>query len=73
MNLNLLYIEGTSEKLQFILRSHKLILTFFTENALRKLLCKPKGQVATGDKNNITYEIHCSKREAVYFDESKRL
>ena len=72
MNLNLSYVEVTSEKLRFILRSHKLISTFYTKNTLRKLLWKPKDQVGTGDKNNIIYEIHCSKCEAVYFDESKR-
>ena len=41
INLNLPYIEGTSEKLQCILRSHKIRSTFHTENILRKLLlCK---------------------------------
>ena len=30
-----------------ILRSHKIRSTFYTENTLRKLLCKPKDQVAT--------------------------
>ena len=39
---------------------------------MRKLLCKPKDQVATEDKNNIVYEIDCSNCEAVYFGESKR-
>ena len=37
-----------------------------------RLLCKPKDQVATEDKNNIVYEIDCSNCEAVYFGESKR-
>ena len=46
--------------------------TFYTENTLRKLLCKPKDRVATEDKNNIVYEIDCSNSEAVYFGESKR-
>ena len=55
-----------------ILRSHKIRSTFYTENTLRKLLCKPKDQVATEDKNNIVYEIECSNCEAVYFGESKR-
>ena len=40
--------------------------------ALRKLLCKPKDQVATEDKINIVCEIHCSNCQAVYFGESKR-
>ena len=47
MGINLGYIEGTSEKLQPILESHKIRSTFYTENTLRKLICKPKDQVAT--------------------------
>ena len=70
MSINLPYIEGTSEKLQHILRYHKIGSTFYTENILCKLLCKPKDQVATEDKNNIVYEIDCSNREAVYFSEA---
>ena len=57
MSLNLPYIEGTSEKLRRILRSHKIRSTFFTENTLGKLLCKPKDRVATDNKNNIVYGI----------------
>ena len=40
MSINLPYVEGTSEKLQGILRSHEIRSTFYTENTLRKLLCK---------------------------------
>ena len=50
MSINLPYVEGTSEKLQRILRSHKIRSTFYTENTLRKLLCKLKDRVATEDK-----------------------
>ena len=71
MSINLPYIEGTSEKLRHILRSHKIRSTFYTENTLHKLLCKPKDQVATEDKNNIVYEIDCSIL-TVYFGESER-
>ena len=46
--------------------------TFYTENTLRKLLCKPKDRVATEGKNNIVYEIDCSNCEAVYFGKSKQ-
>ena len=42
MTKNLPYVEVTSEKLWHILRSHKIRSTFFTENTLLKLLCKPK-------------------------------
>ena len=72
ISINLLYVEGTSEKLRRILRSHKIRSTFYTEMTLRKLLCKPKDRVATEDKNNIVYEIDCSNCQAVYFGESKR-
>ena len=41
------YVEGTSEKLQSILRSDKIRSTFYTEMTLSKLLCKPKDRVAT--------------------------
>ena len=72
ISINLLHVEGTSEKLQGILRSHRTRSTFYTENTLHKLLCKPKDRVATEDKNNIVYEIDCSNCQAVYFGESKR-
>ena len=72
MSINLPYVEGTSEKLWRILRSHKIRSTFSTENTLRKLLSKPKDRVATEDKNNIVYENDCSNCQAVYFGESKR-
>ena len=72
MSINLPYVEGTSEKLRRILRSHKIRSTFYTENTLRKLLCKPKDRVTTEDKSNIVYEIDCSNCEAVYLGESKR-
>ena len=42
VSINLPYVEGTSEKLCCILRSHKIKSTFYTERALRKLLCKPQ-------------------------------
>ena len=72
ISINLPYVEGTSEKLRRILRSHKIRSTFYTEKTLRKLLCKPKDRVATEDKNNIVYEIDCSNCQAAYFGESKR-
>ena len=72
MSINLPSFKGTIEKLQCIFRSHKIRPTFYTENTLRKLLCKPKDRVATKDKNNIVYQIDCSNCNAVYFGESKR-
>ena len=38
ISINLPYVEGTSEKLRRILKSHKIRSTFYTENTLRKLL-----------------------------------
>ena len=71
MSTDLLYVVGTSERLQCILRSHKVRSTFHTENTLCKLICQPEDQVATESKNNITSEIDCSNCKAVYFGESK--
>ena len=65
MSINLPYVEDTSEKLRRIRRPHKIKSTLYTENALRKLLCKPKDRVATENKNNIVYEIDYSNCEAV--------
>ena len=72
MSINLPNVEGTSEKLQRIVKYHKIRSTFCTEKTLRKFLCKPKDPVATEDKNNIVYEIDCSNCQAVYVGESKR-
>ena len=53
------------------IRSHKIRSTFYAENTLRKLFCKPKDRVATEDKN-IAYEINFNNCKAVYFGEPKR-
>ena len=65
MSINLQYVEGTSEKLWPVLRSHKIISTFYIQSTLRKVLCKPKNQVAIKVTNNIVYEIDYSNCEAV--------
>ena len=70
ISMNLPYVEGTSEKLWRILRSHKIRSNFYIESTLCKLLCEPKDRVATENKN-IAYGIDCSNCEAVYFSESK--
>ena len=72
MSINFSYVEGTSEKIRRILRSHKIRSTFCAENSFCKLLSKSKDRVATEDKNSIVYEIDCSNYEAVCFSESKR-
>ena len=72
ISINLAYVEGTSEKLRRILRSHKIRSTLYTEKTLQKFFCKPKDRIATEDKNNIVYEINCSNCKAIYFGESKR-
>ena len=71
MSVHLPYVEGTSKKLQHILRSHKIRSIFYTENILCKILCKPKDRVATEDINNVVYKIDCSNCEAVNFSKSK--
>ena len=41
MSINLPNVECASEKLQCIFRSHKIRSTFYSENTLHKILCKP--------------------------------
>ena len=72
MSVNLPYVEGASEKLQRMLRSHKIRSTFYNESILHKLLCKPKNRVATEGKNNIAHENNCSNCESVVFEKSER-
>ena len=72
MSINLLHTEETSEKRQRILRSHKMRSTFYNENTMRKLLCKPIEYQVAPEEKTIAYEIDCSNCEAVYFGESKR-
>ena len=56
MIINLPYFKGTSEKLRHILKSHKIRFIFYTESALRKILCKPKNRVAAEDKDSTLYQ-----------------
>ena len=68
MSINLPYVEGTSEKLRRILRSHKIRFTFYFNSTLRKLLYIPKDRVATEDKNNIVYETAVTAKQSTSVD-----
>ena len=57
MQINLQYVESTSEKLRRILRFHETRSTFYTENTLGKPICKPKYRVGKEDKANIVKEV----------------
>ena len=57
MGINLPYVEGTSEKMWHIPRSHNTRSTVYTENTLHKLLCKLKCRVTTEDKNSIFIKL----------------
>ena len=72
MSINLQYVEGTSEKLGHLPRSHKIRSTFHTESTYCKLLYTPKDGIATEDKDSIVYETDRSNCKVVYFGESKR-
>ena len=71
MSIYFLYVQGFTERLQHILRSHKIRSTFYIERTIPKLLCKPKDLVATKNKNYIIQEIDCSICETVYFGEQE--
>ena len=58
MSIHLLYVEGSSENLRCILRSHKIRNQKIEQ--LQKI------------KNNVVYEIDCGNCETVYFGDSKR-
>ena len=68
MSINLPYVEGNSEKLRRILRSHKIRFTFYFNSTLRKLLYIPKDRVATEDKNNIVYETAVTAKQSTSVD-----
>ena len=74
MSINLPYLKGSSEKLQHILRSHKMRSTFYIENTLHKVLCKPKDLVATDDINTScpSVSVRCASVASLVnnFDES---
>ena len=72
IKINVPHVEGASEKLRCILRSHKIRSTFYTESTLCNLVCKLKDGVATENKKNVVYEIDCSNCETVYFGEYKQ-
>ena len=72
MTIKLPYVEGICEKLWLILRSQKIRSTFYTENTLCKLHCKPKDRSAAANKNNIVHKTDCSNCKAAYLNESKR-
>ena len=60
MGINLPYVEGTSEKMEHILRSQEIRPNFYTESISRELTFKPKDPIATKGKINIVYETDCS-------------
>ena len=69
MSTNLPYIKGTSEKLQYILKSHKIRSTFYM-----KVLCANffvNKMMEQLQKINMVSETDCSNCEAVHFDKSK--
>ena len=59
-------------KIRSIQNRYKIRSTFYTEITLRKLLCKPKGRIATEDKSNSVYEIDWNNCKEVCFGESKQ-
>ena len=60
MSINLPYVEGTSEKIEHILRSQKIRPNFYTESTSRELAFKLKDPIPTKGKLNIVYETDCN-------------
>ena len=59
MSINLPYVEGTSEKLRRILRSHKIRSTFYTEKTLRKRSLKSRSD----EHKRFVRNCDCDKNE----------
>ena len=60
MSINWAYIQSADEKRWYILRSHRIGSTFYSESTFRKLPFESKDWVTTEDKSNIIYEIERS-------------
>ena len=60
MSINWVYIQGAGEKQWYMLRSHIIGSTFYSESTFHKLPCESKDWVTTEDKSNIIYEIESS-------------
>ena len=59
MSINVPYVEGTSEKLQRILRSHKIRSTFYTEKTLKSRSDEHKRSVRNCDCDKNEISKHC--------------
>ena len=60
MSINWVYTQSAVEKRWYILRSHKIGSTFYSESTFCKLSCESKDWVTTEDKRNFIYEIESS-------------
>lgn len=63
--MTLSHIKNVSEKIFWIIRSHKIRSTFCTKNRLRKLPCESKDHVTAEQKNDVIYEIERNNCQVV--------
>ncbi|KAK3697277.1 hypothetical protein QZH41_000323 [Actinostola sp. cb2023] len=64
------YVKGATEKIQRVLRNHKIKTAVKPVSTLRQLLSKPKDPIPTESKTG--YEIPCHDCSAVYIGETGR-
>ena len=66
------YIQGVTEPVQRILRSHKISSTVKPHTSLRSILVHPKDKLPPEDKTGVVYEIPCSNCKKTYIGETGR-
>ena len=71
MSITILYVENTIERLPHVFKSYKIRSTFYTENTLHKILCKPKDVLLRKIKTILFMKL-TSDYKAVYIGESER-
>ncbi|XP_072039127.1 scavenger receptor cysteine-rich domain-containing protein DMBT1-like [Amphiura filiformis] len=65
-NVTLPYIEGITERVQRILRTHNIASSVKPHTSLRRFLVHPKDKVATDDKTGVIYENPCHNCQKTY-------
>ncbi|XP_072039459.1 uncharacterized protein [Amphiura filiformis] len=71
-NVTLPYIEGVTERVQRILRTHNIASSVKPHTSLRRLLVHPKDKVDMDDKTGVIYEIPCHNCPKTYVGETGR-
>ena len=72
INIPLPYVQGLSEKLTNIFRSHGVGTYHKPYNTIRSMLVHPKDKTPDSNKCGVIYEISCQDCDAKYVGETAR-